>query len=674
MSDPKASPPPVAPPLAPLSPARIQALLDHSWDILSLIDREGRLLYNSPAAQRLHGFDAEEFQDRNTFDFIHPEDSPKVMKVFQRCLASPGEPVRVLYRYARKGGTWMWMEAVAVNLLDNPAVNAIVVNSRDIDDRIEAERAVRENETHFRDLFNNMVQAFALCKLLYRDGEPDDFVIVEVNESFKTQTGFTDVVGRRVSEFLPGLRETSPELFERYGRVVETGVPERFEIYVAAAKLWCAVSVYRPMPGHFAAVFDVINDRKHAEEERLKLERQLNQAQKMDSLGSVAGGVAHDMNNVLGSILILSSAHEMFQPAGSPAQEAFATITKACQRGKAMLRRLLDFARQDLAEVQLLDLNALVREQVLLLERTTLAQVRFDLTLDADLNAIRGDYGALLHALMNLCVNAIDAMPGGGTLTLRTRNHGREWVEFEVEDTGDGMSPEVLDKALDPFFTTKSHGNGTGLGLSIVYRTVKAHHGTLSLWSEPGQGTRVTVRLPSCAALGEVAREGDAPRPSGTPRTTQSLFVLLVDDDELIRSSMVPVIESLGHRVALAASGEEAVEVLAAQACPDVVILDMNMPGLGGRATLPRIRARHPQVPVLLATGRADQAAVELAQSFPHVTLLPKPFSTNDLKAHLDAIRERRAPPARAVAQGGGAIGAQVETPAPTMRKPTSRM
>lgn len=625
----------------PLSAARIHALLDHSWDILSLLDREGRLLYNSPAAQRLHGFDAEEFAGRNTFDFIHPEDSPKVMEVFQQCLARPGEPVRVLYRYARKGGAWMWMEAVAVNLLDNPAINAIVVNSRDISDRIEAERAARQGETHFRDLFSHMVQAFALCRLLYTDGVADDFLCLEVNESFKTQTGLTDVAGRRASEFAPGLRETSPELFERYARVVETGAPDRFEVYVPLFDLWCAVTLYRPMPEHFAAVFDVINERKKAEEERLALERRLSQAHKMDSLGSVAGGVAHDMNNVLGSIMVLSSAYEQFQPAGSSVQEAFATITKACQRGKAMLRRLLDFARQDLAEVTALDLNALVREEALLLERTTLAQVRFSLDLDAGLRALRGDYGALLHALMNLCVNAIDAMPNGGVIILRTRNAGTDWVELEVEDTGVGMSAAVLEKALDPFFTTKAHGNGTGLGLSIVYSTVKAHHGTMSLWSEPERGTRVTLRLPSCEGA---ARGSDAPPSPSPTRDPRHLRVLLVDDDELIRTAMGPVIASLGYEVALACSGEEALAHLDGGAPCDVVILDINMPGMGGRGCLPRLRAIHPQLPVLLATGRVDQAAMELAQSHPEVTLLPKPFSTGELKAHLDVILNRRSP------------------------------
>ena len=616
----------------------MKALLDYSGDILSLIDGDGRLLYNSPAAQQLHGFATEEFEGRNTFEFIHPEDAAQVGDTFRQCLARPGEPVRVHYRYARKDGSWVWMEAVAINRLDSPTIRAIVVNSRDISERMEAERAMRESEARFRALYDNLVQGFALCQMIYKDGEPDDFVYLEVNQSFLDQTGLRDVVGRRVTEFVPRIRETNPELFERYGRVVRTGVPERFEAFIPALDLWCSISVYRPMAGHFAAVFDVINERKKAEEERLRLERHLGQSQKMESLGSLAGGVAHDMNNVLGSILVLASAHEATQPKESLAQQAFATITQACRRGGEMVRRLLGLARHDLTEVQVLDLNDLVREEVLLLERTTLAQVHFTPDLAPDLQPVRGDSAALLHALMNLCVNALDAMPDGGTLALRTRNAEPGWVELEVRDSGVGMPKEVLAKAMDPFFTTKAHGKGTGLGLSLAYSTAKAHGGTLLLRSEPGQGTAATLRLPLYAGPD---RPSQMPPEPGWRSTARSLYILLVDDDALIRAAMGPVLESMGHRVALARSGEEALALMATGAPIDLVILDVNMPGLGGKGTLPRLRALYPDVPTLLTTGRIHQDAHDLAQMHPGVTLMPKPVSADELKRHLDAVPPR---------------------------------
>ncbi len=386
-------------------------------------------------------------------------------------------------------------------------------------------------------------------------------------------------------------------------------------------------------PSRMVGIRKDVTDLKQAEEESAHLMSQLHQAQKMESLGALAGGVAHDMNNVLGAILGLASAHIETQPAGSPVQKALGTIIKAAERGGNMLKSLLNFSRQSSADERDLDLNAILREEVRLLERTTLAKVRLVMELDPSLRLIRADAGALTHALMNLCVNAVDAMPENGTLTLRTLNRGREWVEVQVQDTGIGMPKEVLEKALDPFFTTKEVGKGTGLGLSIVYSTVKAHRGEMTLQSEPGRGTCVTLRFPACA--GPVAPL----EPSGAYQTMPwlgTLSVLLVDDDELIQSSMLGMLEQMGHRANLARSGEEALAQLEEGLRPDVVILDMNMPGLGGAGTLPRLRALQPRLPVLLATGRADQAAQDLIRAHPFVTLLPKPFGMKELQAQLD--------------------------------------
>ena len=252
--------------------------------------------------------------------------------------------------------------------------------------------------------------------------------------------------------------------------------------------------------------------------------------------------------------------------------------------------------------------------------------------LDPGLKLIRGDAGALTHAFMNVCVNAVDAMSGDGTLTLRTRNLGPDRIEVQAQDTGTGMPKEILGKALDPFFTTKEVGKGTGLGLSIVYSTVKNHHGEMELQSEPGKGTCVIMRFP---ALEVPSQPTEAYGATGSLSRMGSLDVLLVDDDELIQSSMQGMLQRLGHRVTLARRGEEALALLAAGLNPEVVILDVNMPGLGGAGTLPRLRALRPSLPVLLATGRADQTAQDLVQGHPFVTLLSKPFGMKELQAQL---------------------------------------
>ena len=370
-------------------------------------------------------------------------------------------------------------------------------------------------------------------------------------------------------------------------------------------------------------------------EENLKLHEQLFQSQKMESLGILAGGVAHDMNNVLGAILGLSSAVQNLQEAESPAWKAFHTITKAATRGGKLVKSLLAFTRSSLAEEKIVNLNEILHEEVQILAHTTLAKVRLTLDLDSELKPIRGDAAALTHAIMNLCVNAVDAMPEQGTLTLRTHTIDSEWIEVVVEDTGSGMSKEVLERAFEPFFTTKGVGKGTGLGLAVVYRTVKAHRGLMEIKSEPNKGTRVGIKFPTCEpGLPPQQRIAES-RPEAAPL---KLSVLLVDDDELIQSAFSRVLELLGHVVTVLSSGEDALAKLETSFQPDVVILDMNMPGFGGIGTLPRLRVLRPTLPVILSTGRLDQTAIDLAGSHSYVTLLAKPFTMSELQENLTAL------------------------------------
>lgn len=381
-----------------------------------------------------------------------------------------------------------------------------------------------------------------------------------------------------------------------------------------------------------------ITEKKRAEEERSKLQAQLQQSQKMESLGTLAGGVAHDMNNVLGAILGLASAHLGTLPYGSPLHRSLDTICKATERGGQMVKSLLNFARQSPIEFRILDLNTILKDERSLLERTTLAKVNTTMDLETNLRPVMGDASTLTHAVMNLCVNAVDAMPENGTLTLRTRNLDNHWVEVIVQDTGTGMPKDVQEKALDPFFTTKGIGKGTGLGLSMVYNAVKDHGGQMEIQSELGQGTCVTLRFPACQ---QIERVGTAESVEvDTTRTPhQSLKVLLVDDDELIQSSVQMILDVLGHTaVRTAPSGEEALAILEAGFEPDLIILDMNMPGLGGAGTLPPLRDLRPEVPILLATGRVDQTALNLASAHSGVTLLSKPFGLRELQKQLESI------------------------------------
>jgi signal transduction histidine kinase/ActR/RegA family two-component response regulator len=374
-----------------------------------------------------------------------------------------------------------------------------------------------------------------------------------------------------------------------------------------------------------------------ANKEKIELLAQLLQSQKMESLGIMAGGIAHDMNNILGAILSLASAHLILQPRESPTYPAFETIRDAATRGGEMVKRLLNFARQSPAGNRCTDLNAVILEEVRLLEYHALNTIHLNLDLAPDLHLIDGEAGALTHMFMNLCVNAVDAMPQGGVLTLETRNQGDADVEVVVADTGCGMTREILERAMVPFFTTKEEGKGTGLGLSIVYTTVKAHDGQMEIQSEPGQGTRILLTFP-------VTRNAQSAPPfhlpPGEAASTANLAVLIVDDDELILRSTRMLLEVLGHGVTAARSGEAALELLEGGLRPDLVLLDMNMPGMGGKGTLPLLRGLRPTVPVLLVTGRADQDALDLVEAHAGVTLLAKPFTIEELQQRIHDASE----------------------------------
>jgi len=372
-----------------------------------------------------------------------------------------------------------------------------------------------------------------------------------------------------------------------------------------------------------------------AEAEQRRLQADRLHAEKLDSIGSLAGGVAHDMNNVLAAILGVASA--LRQQAGhedGPRGDSLDTIIRACLRGRDVVRSLLTFARKDLEAFGPLDLNAVAAEMVQLLRHTTLSRIEIRTAFQEPLSLVEGDAGALNHALLNLCVNAVDAMPDGGALELRTRQVPGGLVEIRIQDTGRGMAPELVRRAAEPFFTTKAAGKGTGLGLAMVYSAVKAHQGRLELHSEVGLGTRVSLLFPPCAPA--AAGAGAEPRAAQAPPRGRK--ILLVDDDEMIQWSMKALLDVLGHVTTVAGSGEEALERLAAGYRPDVVVLDMNMPGLGGAATLPLLRAHCPGVPVLLATGRADQAALDLVAGHANVRLLPKPFTMDEFDQSLAAL------------------------------------
>jgi PAS domain S-box-containing protein len=396
--------------------------------------------------------------------------------------------------------------------------------------------------------------------------------------------------------------------------------------------------ILRNREGRAVRIIGIHQDRTRqveAEAEYRRLQAELQHAEKLDSIGSLAGGVAHDMNNVLAAIMGMASAMRTAYSGTEFQAASLDTIIRACGRGRDVVKSLLYFARKDLEAVGPVDLNIIAQEVIHLLSYTTLSRVRVETDFHPDLGLVQGDAAALSHALINLCVNAVDAMPDGGSLQIRTDRHPRAEITLSVQDTGHGMSPEVARKAVEPFFTTKPQGKGTGLGLAMVYGTMKAHKGTLRIRSQPDQGTEVILGFPP---LPGTPADGDpvpAPQP---PAQRTPLRILLVDDDELIRMAVTPMLTSLGHEVHTAEGGAEALERLRGGLQVDLVVLDMNMPGLNGAQTLERLLELRPAQKVLMATGYSDDSLAPLLEGRPGVFSLRKPFSLGEIRTKLEGI------------------------------------
>jgi len=615
------------------SEARFRLMADHAPVLIWISGPDKLCTYFNKVWLQFTGRTMEQELGNGWADGVHPEDLQRCLDIYTSHFNQRLQ-FNMDYRLRRADGVYR-------SVLDNgmPRFDAegtflgYIGSCIDITERKQAADALEQSEARYRAQFDLASEGiFTLSP---------EGVVLEVNAAFARMHGYTpaEMQNMNLKDLdTPASSSLAPARMRRLlaGEALTFEVEHLHRDGHAFPMEVSASLVHSGEKDTILCFHRDISERKQAEEAQHNLKAQLQQSQKMESLGVLAGGVAHDMNNVLGAILGLASTHIGTQPYGSPLHKALDTICKATERGGKMVKSLLSFARQSPAENHELDLNEIIREQVGLLERTILAKVRLQMNLETELRYMRGDASALSSAFMNLCVNAADAMPENGTLILHTRNIDNDWIEVVVEDNGTGMPKEVLEKALDPFFTTKPIGKGTGLGLSMVFSTVNAHRGLMTIQSDPGHGTRVVLSFPAFEKGAQVAAHMGS---EATVTSLGALNVLVVDDDELIQSSIQGILEVLGHiAVSQAQSGEDALAMLEAGLEPDLVILDMNMPGLGGAMTLPRLRGLRPAVPVLLSTGRIDQTALTLASAHSGVTLLSKPFGLRELQQHLKNI------------------------------------
>jgi len=605
------------------SEQRLRLVAEHASDIVWTMDLDLRVTYTSPAVQRLRGYAPEEAVGQGLEDILAPASLEVARNHFAEAVAQArsGQPVAGEVRglqleMRRKDGSTVWTEVNAGLMTDSAGhATGIVGVTRDITERRKADDALRLQSSILRSM-KDLVVVTGL------DGTVD-----YASPSVRDILGLTpdDMHGHPLTEALRAAAIDGDLVAWRPGGVVPDGWRGQVRARTADGReviLEVQTSALRDDDGTPLGGIWVGRDVT----EVAALEAQLRQIQKLDAIGTLAGGVAHDFNNVLTGIQGHATLLKLRSEPGTPVHEAAQVIEMAATRGARLTQQLLGFARKGKQLNVPVDLNARVDDAIRFLGRTLGKNIAISTHLTTLRAFVQGDPHQLEQVIINLAINARDAMPEGGVLSFATdlveldaaycRAHAGarpgDYVMLSVTDSGAGMPRDVQDHAFEPFFTTKEPGKGTGMGLAMVYGIVKNHGGTVRIYSEVGVGTTVRIYLP--VPPGE---QPAAPAPTEVEAVIPgSESLLVVDDDEAALSSTSEMLRYLGYSVRTAGSGAEAVEIYRREGhALDLVLVDLIMPGMDGRQCIRALRQINPGVRTLLATGYAmDGVADELAR------------------------------------------------------------
>jgi PAS domain S-box-containing protein len=478
------------------------ALIEHSSDAIALVDETGTVLYANHAAARMLGLPIADIVTSNVFRWVHDEDMPMFREAFANGLERPGVPVKNAFRLRYNDGTWRHIESVAVNRLDDASIRGVIINYRDVTDNRRAEQALREGEARYRQLTEHATDIIYNCDLEGR------FTFVNPTATRLTKYAEQELLGRPfLSLIRDDYRQRAADFYDTQRR---DGIRSTYlELPVIAkdgAEVWIGQSV-QVVEEHGAPVGIQAIARDITA--RLALEDQLRQAQKMEAIGRLAGGVAHDFNNILTAIL--GSADLLclqLDPADPRWAEADA-VRRAAERGATLTKRLLSFSKPQHAAATIVDLVSVVGSMEPVLRRLLLDKIAVDVAASRLPIHVRAEESALSQVVLNLVINARDAMPNGGTASIemgvidlqeplasRLGLMPGPHAGISVRDTGQGIPPEIQRHLFEPFFTTKPPDQGTGLGLSIVYGIVKGLGGAIEVQSEVGHGATFTIYLP----------------------------------------------------------------------------------------------------------------------------------------------------------------------------------
>jgi PAS domain S-box-containing protein len=606
---------------------RFQLLINAVTDYaIYMLEPSGHVATWNPGARRFKGYEPEEIIGRHFSQFFTDED--KAADLPGRILRTAAEEGRFEAEgwRVRKDGTRFWAQVVVDPIRDEDGeLLGFAKITRDVTDRRAHERALYESEQRFRMLIQG-VRDIAIYML-----DPDGR-ISNWNAGAEAIKGYREeeIVGQHFSRFYTDEDRAAGEPQRALETALRQGKYEKeaWRVRQNGTRFWASVlidPIYDDKGGltGFAKITRDITDKKRAEEELEEARNALFQAQKLQALGELTGGIAHDFNNL---ITVVRGSAEMLKRADLTPEKReryLDAIVETAERASALTSHLLAFGRRQALKPQVIDLNVRLDALNDVLGRMLGSHIEVKLDLANDLWLVEVDPAQFESALLNAAINARDAMPEGGVLTLTTTNvPAADEVCIAVADTGEGMAPEVLNRAFEPFFTTKSVGKGTGLGLSQIHGFAAQTGGRAEIESRPGEGTIVRLFLPRTDKA--LAAADDK---SGTAAAVGGQTVLLVEDNDLVRNFADGLLADLGYRVTSVASADEALARLADGGI-DLVLTDIVMPGVNGIELARRINAARPGLPVLLATGYSDDVLKGAAAEF---RVIAKPYGPVEL-------------------------------------------
>ena len=632
----------------------LRAFLNANPEVSFLMDAKGTVLVANESLFKRFGKSSEEIIGSCLYD-LFPEDVAKQRKSHFDEVFRTGKPVH--FEDVRMDRNYETFVHPVFDKEGNVAEVAIL--GFDITERKKAEEGLKQAEKKYRNIFENAIEGIFQATPAGR--------YISTNPALASMYGFEspEELINTITDIAHQVYVNPDDRSELFRLLQEKGVVHNFEtqVYRKDRKvIWISLNVRYVCDSqgrflYYEGFVEDITERRRTEQERLNLEEQLRQSQKMEAIGRLAGGIAHDFNNLLTVIKGYSELSLMELKEGDPLRGNIEEIQKGSQRAADLTHHLLAFSRRQVMEMRVLDLNTLLRDMDKMLRRVIGEDIELVTHLSDDLGSVKIDPGQIEQVVMNLAVNARDAMPSGGKLTIETANveldetYARShlavkpgpYVMLSMSDTGVGMTPKVRERVFEPFFTTKEKDKGTGLGLSTVYGIVKQSGGNIWVYSELGKGTTFKIYLPRVdEPLEEIRKEVLKDElPSGNET------VLVVEDAEEVRKLILKILERQGYRILEASNGDDALLLHERHGCRiDLILVDVVMPGMSGSELAKRLMSLYPKMKVLYMSGYTDNAIVHHGVLEKGVNYIQKPFTMDGLTRKVREVLDKDSEPA----------------------------